>query len=362
MLPNLKEEKFPKNKTLLLHLHRESDSRCLWSALLTLFVIASLFSISQGLHRGGRLSHFISFLVFLPQQRARGLRCGCKHGGGTCTHFRETEKWASRSHSHWKQALCVCLEPAVPRPASRDHLADLRKLGFLSLYLAKTIFWRWSSLFLLAGRKIACKFRGTCSGVTPVLAVTGATVVRDRKGWLTLPDSTSRCRVASPGAEVSTTGKKGHEDRGIGWRLSGRMQFRSCRPNRSSLPFLFSVFQRSLSAPTLHRCSCVLGSAGAGAAGGKISPPTEALGPSSMAALNSFNSQRSGGGAGGWRMGGPPQPSASKKAALKLHVLRQGEGKLCIGVRGREPQAVHPAAWGKQGPCPLPSPEQADPA
>lgn len=191
----------------------------------------------------------------------------------------------------------------MPRPPSRDHLTDLRKLGFLFLYLAKTIFWRWSSLFPLAGRKIACKFRGTCSGVTPVLAVTGATMVRDRKGWLTLPDSTSRCRVASPGAEVSTTGKKGHEDRGIGWRLSGRMQFRSCRPKRSSLPFLFSVFQRSPPAPTLHRCSCVLGSAGAGAAGGKISPPTEALGPSSMVALNSFNSQRSGGGAGGWRMG-----------------------------------------------------------
>lgn len=211
--------------------------------------------------------------------------------------------------------LCVCLRPALPRPAGRDHLAKLWKLGFLFLHLAGTVFWRWSSLSLLAGRKVVCKLRVTYSVLTPVLEITCAAVVGDRKEWLTLPNSTSRCQVASPGVEVSTTGKKGREERGTDWCPSRRVQFRSCCNDlfRSLLPFLFSVPQHSPHTPPLHLCSCVLASARAGAAGREISPTTKALGPSSATASASSTAKRAEAEQVAGGRGGPPQLSAGRK-------------------------------------------------
>jgi len=108
-----------------------------------------------------------------------------------------------------REAGCVCVPGTrFPRPASSNRLTELLKLGFLCLYLAETTFWRWSSLSPLAGRKVVCRLRVTCSVLSPVLEVTCVAVVRDGKGWVMLPDSTPRSRAASPGAEVSTAVKK----------------------------------------------------------------------------------------------------------------------------------------------------------
>lgn len=145
---------------VLLFLHREGDSQCHYSALLILFVIASLFPVSHSVPHGSRLSHFTSFLVFLLQQCARGLCCGCKHGSGMCN-FQETGKQASCSTVTGNR-LCTSLGPALLRPTGRDCFTELWKLGFPFLHRAGTVFWRWFSLSLQAGRKVICKLRVTC--------------------------------------------------------------------------------------------------------------------------------------------------------------------------------------------------------
>lgn len=194
---------------LLSLIHSKSDPQCQWSALLTLFVIASRFSIPHSLHHGSRLSCFTSFLIFLPQQCVRGLCCGCKQGRGMCTFRRlENKPRTPTVTSNW---LCVCLGPALPRPASSNHLAELWKLVFPPSLPGWDCLQEVVISFPVAGRKVVC------STFTAVREVTHAPMVGRWEGWLTLPDSTSKCWVASPGVEVSTMGKKGHEERRTSW-------------------------------------------------------------------------------------------------------------------------------------------------
>lgn len=174
------------------------------SCILTLFVIASVFAITQCLQHGSRLSHFTSFLVFLPQQCVRGLCCGCEHHRGTCNSL-------SRD---WKTGL------GLPQPLEMGHVhvwdllcpdlqADIISLSFgiffPFLYLAGIVFWRWFSLSLLPGREVVCKL--ITAPFSPLCWRSPA--VGEGKGWLTLPAGTPMAWVASPGGEVSSAGRKG---------------------------------------------------------------------------------------------------------------------------------------------------------
>lgn len=118
-----------------------------------------LFHFS-GLHHGSRLSHFTSFLVFLPQQYVWGLCCGCEYHRGTCNSLSGVGKIATGNRP------CACLGPA-----GRDHLTELWKLVFPFLYLAGIVFQRWFSLSLLSGRKISLQINRYCSILAPVLEI-----------------------------------------------------------------------------------------------------------------------------------------------------------------------------------------------
>ena len=134
-----------------LHFNSFSDSIC-------------LFHFS-GLHHGSRLSHFTSFLVFLPQQCVRGLCCGCEHHRGTRNSLSGVWKIATGNRP------CECLGSVLPRPAGRDHLTEIWKLVFPFLYLAGIVFWRCFSLSLLSGREISLQINRYCSILAPVLEI-----------------------------------------------------------------------------------------------------------------------------------------------------------------------------------------------
>lgn len=321
---------------LLSLIHSKSDSQCQWSALLTLFVIASRFSIPHSLHHGSSLSCFTSFLIFLPQQCVRGLCCGCKQGRGMCT-FRGLEN-KPRTPTVTSNRLCVCLGPALPRPASSNHLAELWKLVFPPSLPGWDCLQEVVLSFPVAGRKVVCKLSHLlhihcCAGGHP--CPHGGTV----GGMADAPWQHLQVLGSLTWSRSLHRGEEGPWGRMQ--NAGGRMQFRSCCQSR-------------------HLCSCVLGSARAGAAGRKSAKQQKHWVPYSwqLVPVQQPREQRR----SGWLEDGGTTPALSQqKAVLKLRVLTQGE-QNCIGARGREWQPMRPAARGEWGPHPFPSSVQADPA
>lgn len=273
---------------LLSLIHSKSDSQCQWSALLTLFVIASRFSIPHSLHHGSSLSCFTSFLIFLPQQCVRGLCCGCKQGRGMCT-FRRLEN-KPRTPTVTGNRLCVCLGPALPRPASSNHLAELWKLVF------PTSLPGWDCLqevvlsFPVAGRKVVCKLSHLlhihcCAGGHP--CPRGGTVggMGDAP-WqhLQVLGSLTWSRSLHRGEE----GPWGEED-----QLVAECSLGAAAKGDICAPVCWDQPEQGLRE----------GNRPNNRSSGSLIPDS----------LCQFNSQESRGRAGGWRMGGPPQPSASRK-------------------------------------------------
>lgn len=242
--------------------------------------------------------------------------------------------------------LCASLGPALLRPTGRDRFTELWKLGFPFLHLAGTIFWRWFSLSLQAGRKVICKLRVTCH------------CGRRQEGWLMLPDRIPRSWVASPGAEVFTVGKKGQEERGnwvAGCSIGAAAQ-------QVIAPLSFSVLHHFSCIPPLlrqHHCSC----AGISQSRScwKGNQPQNKCWDARPWWLMAVHQQRESRWSGWledrWHH---PNPQVTE-SSVKPTYLETGSLKCALGRAGESDSLCSQWHGGKRWSRPLPSPTWADP-
>ena len=291
---------------------------------LTLLVTASLFSISHSLHRGSGFSRFTLFLLFLLRQSARGL-CRVSVAGERVLTFRRLEK-GPRLPTVTGSRLRVCAWDPFSQTCQQQSSHRAPEAWFpLSLpswdYLLEVVLsfpagWKEGSLQIKS--YLLCTL--SCAG--------GHLCGRGQR-W----EGVGNAPWQHPQVPGSLTWSRGlhcseesHEDRGTSWWLRRRTQLRSCCPNRSSLPFLFSVLQHSPCALPASALLC------AGASQSRTcqkvdQPNNRSAGSLIHDSACPFSSQRSRGGAGGWRTGGTTLALSQQKAALKPRVLRQRESK-----------------------------------